>query len=325
MRRFCRAFRAEIGIFRIDEYAGRDSLRKSLPLHPVSHLLIEPTRTVTPPAPDVSRSAREAQAGHAFALRSAFRLAGAALLIGATLTACSGESDGRVVVRGDVEGLDTIALRGDSLFARAGRVESFFDSLTVPARPTPTDTVNVAARDSAIAPAKPALPKQRAHLRGDSMARATALRVADIRREGGGRGSADTVRGVIALIGNAPAKQVVLRSSTGNAVINVSGMATIGMTRLAGSEVMVRGVRISPRDIVVSHYIVRGSAGLPAFDGRIAGSDGDGWWLQLTDGTGRQRIAALPEPLRGMEGTRVWIAMKPGTNSPQTYGVIGRR
>lgn len=279
----------------------------------MSHLADKSIRTVTLLATVVRRAVRGGT--------------GALLAACAILGACRGNSDGNTVTfRGDVDGLDTIALRGDSLLARAGRPETFFDSVPVSA-PSPTDSMSAAISDSVkrAAGAARAVPfGQRAQLRGDSIARAEALRVAEAVR-GGSRTLADTVRGVVTLLGAPPAKQVVLRTLKGNAIITMSGMATTGMSSLVGNDVVIRGVRISPRDIVVSDYIVRGAAGIPAFDGRITGSDETGWFLLLTDGTGRRRIASLPAPLRGLEGTRVWMAMKPGTNYPQSYGVIGRR
>ena len=53
--------------------------------------------------------------------------------------------------------------------------------------------------------------------------------------------------------------------------------------------------------------------------------DGNGAYLLLTDGSGRKRIAALPGPLQGLEGARVWITTKPGARAARSYGVIDRR
>jgi hypothetical protein len=42
---------------------------------------------------------------------------------------CGACDDGTITIKGDVPGLDTIGLRGDSLIARAGRPPMFMDSL----------------------------------------------------------------------------------------------------------------------------------------------------------------------------------------------------
>jgi hypothetical protein len=116
----------------------------------------------------------------------------------------------------------------------------------------------------------------------------------------------------------------VLKTTDGSRVIAMSGMVTTGMQRLAGLEIRIRGVLITPRDVVVSDYLVRAADGVPAYDGKLS-SGSDGSYLQLTDGTGRRRLAAVPGPLQGLEGTRVWIALKPGARVASAYGVIGRR
>ena len=87
---------------------------------------------------------------------------------------------------------------------------------------------------------------------------------------------------------------------------------------------MVRGVRTTPRDLVVADYVVRAMDGVPALDGRLAGG-ANGWWLDMSDGTGRRRLSSLPAALEGMEGARVWIVVGPGASPSRTHGVIGRR
>ena len=154
------------------------------------------------------------------------------------------------------------------------------------------------------------------------MARAAALRLTG-RSSGASRSRADSVRGVITLLGTAPAVQAVLKVADDADPVTLSGMATSGMQRLAGAEVVVRGVRVSPRDIVVAEYIVRGMKGVPAYDGVLLASD-DGYALELSDGTGRKRLASVPGALRGMSGVRVWLAIPSGSSTPQSYGLIRR-
>ena len=87
---------------------------------------------------------------------------------------------------------------------------------------------------------------------------------------------------------------------------------------LVGTEVTVRGVKVTPRDVVVSDFVVRAHEGVPALDG-IVESDGS---LRLTDGSGVRRVV-LPEPVREMTGARVWIAQRNGRTTG--YGLIVRR
>ena len=122
---------------------------------------------------------------------------------------------------------------------------------------------------------------RRAQARGDSMARAIAAQLAGASN---GRSKGDSVRGVLTLVGTEPARQVVLRNGDTN--IALSGMATTGLSKLVGTEVVVHGVQITPRDVVVNEYIVRSANGVPAYDGTL---DENGV-LRLTDGGGTKRV-----------------------------------
>jgi len=250
------------------------------------------------------------------------------LLLLCTVVACNREKT--VTVSGDIPGLDTLGYLGDSLLAQAERgPTALFDSLTamnnateVAASGTNEGTIanvsGTARSSSGLGTTAGQAMSLRAQARGDSMARAIAQRLA-----GGsdlaGRTRGDSVRGVVTMIGAEPARQVVLRVD-GNDV-SLSGMATSGLGRLAGTEVTVRGVKITPRDIVVSDFIVRASDGVPAWDGTL---DEDGV-LRLTDGSGRKRLPSVPSALRGMVGARVWVAFREGSKTADSYGIIGRR
>ncbi|WP_309673164.1 hypothetical protein [Gemmatimonas sp.] len=245
-----------------------------------------------------------------------------------TLAACNREKS--VTVSGDIPGLDTLGYRGDSLLAQAERGPAdLLDSLAVMQNASQVAAsgsndgtianVNSATRASAgFGTTAGQAMSLRAQARGDSMARAIAQRLA-----GGsdlaGRTRGDSVRGVVTIVGAEPARQVVLRVDGNN--ISLSGMATTGLGRLAGTEVVVRGVKITPRDIVVSDYLVRSSDGVPAWDGTLD----DGGGLRLTDGSGRKRLPSVPSALRGMVGARVWVAFKEGSATADSYGIIGRR
>ena len=234
---------------------------------------------------------------------------------------------GGVTISGDVAGLDTIGLRGAALIAEAGRMPTKIDSLRAIAEGKVRLSRGPKARETSVDPMVPRLPGDnpmttRARARGDSMARAAAMRLASGAK--GGRTRGDTVRGVVALVGAEPSKRVVLKAVNGGRTISLSGMATTGLSRLVGVELMVRGVMITSRDVVVSDYVVRAVDGVPAWDGKLASGE-NGAFLVLTDGSGRKSIAVVPSQLRGLAGERVWIAMNPGARTARAYGVIGRR
>ena len=249
------------------------------------------------------------------------------LLLLCTVVACDRGTS--VTVSGDIPGLDTLGYRGDSLLAQAERGPAeLMDSITTMKRAaqvaasetdegTISDVKNTSRAGELATTAGQAM-SLRAQARGDSMARAIAQRLA-----GGSdlseRTRGDSVRGIVTILGSEPARQVVLRVDGNN--IALSGMATSGLARLAGTEVVVRGVKITPRDIVVSDYLVRASDGVPAWDGTL---DEDGG-LRLTDGSGRKRLRSVPGALRGMAGTRVWVAFKDGSTAAHSYGIIGKR
>lgn len=253
------------------------------------------------------------------------------------LVACGSIGDGGVTVKGDIEGLDTLAFRGDSLLAQADRAPMVLDSLRLAAQAdferalkdslggrtsvaTGAGDGTLSApganeRDATGALTAGTIMSKRAQARGDSMARAFAAKLT-----GGGTGAdrahGDTIRGQLVWQGTEPARAVVLR--TPKFTIALSGMATTGMSKLVGSEVVVRGVRITPRDVVVSDFYVRAADGVPAFDGTIL-PDGA---LKLTDGSGTKRVP-LPSAMQGLTGARVWVAVKDGR--PFAYGLIANR
>ena len=246
-----------------------------------------------------------------------------------------------VTISGDVPGLDTLGYLGDSLLARAARGQvGLIDPDTVANGPTgvrPTGVRPTGVRPNGVRAngirvdtsanggsraGEPATTvgkaiSIRAQASRDSMARDIAERLAG--SDLAVRTRADSVRGVVTLVGAAPTRQVVLRVA-GNDV-SVSGMATSGLGRLAGTEVMVRGVKVTPRDIVVSDYLVRASDGVPAWDGTLD----EGGGLRLTDGSGYKLLPSVPAALRSMVGARVWVAFTPGSATVDSYGLIRRR
>jgi len=281
----------------------------------------------------IAQRYRAAHAGRPFA----------ALPLAALLLVACGGNDG-VTIRGDVAGLDTLALRGDSLIAEANRAPMVIDSLRAASqeelkrqlaeslavidptsRPTATGggegtlSASGSAAAAAVTNANPGtsaggIMSRRAQARGDSMAKAFAARLTGSSAAERARG--DSVRGVLVWRGTEPTRVVVLRSPTGT--ISLSGMATTGLGRLVGSEVVVRGVRVSPRDLVVAEYFVRAADGVPAYDGVILENGS----LRMSDGSGVKRVP-IPIGMQGMIGARVWVAPQDG--KPLAYGLIQAR
>ena len=253
------------------------------------------------------------------------------------LAACAAEPAGREVsLSGDVPGLDSLAARGDSLIARTERG----DVLDAPIadRPTPSspppapppappasppqrladaiDPGGDPGRPSVDAPVAPADPRsqatrmmERAKARADSMAQAGAAGRPRAAQAG------DTVRGVLVPSMDGSGARVALRAE--GRLIQLSGVGTTGLTPLNGTEVVLRGVRVTPRDLVVTDFLVRGWNGLPAVDGIIL-ADGS---LRATDGSGVIR-GVVPPLLRGRTGARAWIALRGG--QPVQFDLIER-
>ena len=245
------------------------------------------------------------------------------LILSSSFSGCRKGEEG-VTISGDIEGLDTLGLRGAALLQEADNQPRMFDSLKAlgegktggPAASVPDDEgANGVVRSTENPMAA------RARALADSMVQASAQAAANNSTGGSSR---DSVRGIVTVIGSDPMRQVVLRSTSGGVTFAMSGMVTSGMSQLEGLELVLRGVLVSPRDIVVSSYVVRAANGVPAFDGILTGEN-DAWSLQLTDGSGRRRIPVVPSTLREANGRRVWIAVDPNSNAVQSFGLITRR
>ena len=253
------------------------------------------------------------------------------------VTAC-GEPKGSVTIRGDAPGLDSMGRVGDQLAAQLGSGPPSIDSIRAQldatiraaqqrgmADSTPVggafDTTNPLPSPSRSSDAGDIMTR-RAHARGDSMAKAAAARFSG-GVNGKGVAKGDTIRGVVTLVGTGAAKQVVLRTIGGASTVTLSGMATNGLAQLAGTEIMVRGLKTSPRDIVVLSYVVRAVGGIPAWDGVLQLTGGQ-WMLRLTEG-GFKKVANVPEVLRSRPGARIWMSIRSGSSRPEAFGAIPSR
>jgi hypothetical protein len=133
------------------------------------------------------------------------------------------------------------------------------------------------------------------------------------------RALGDTVRGVVAVVGAASMSQVTIQVAQGGSVM-LNGMAVGDIGRLAGAEVVARGVRTSPGELVVADYSVRRIDGVDATDGLLIAA-ADGLMLSMRDGE-RRRVSNAPAGLQALVGTRVWIAGS--LERPTAFGRISR-
>ena len=167
----------------------------------------------------------------------------------------------------------------------------------------------------------PTQPVSRAQTLGDSMANARADQLAG---QNSTAVAGDSLRGMVKMDGSGPGSRPILLMNRGKTVVTLSGMGTDGLRQVLGSEVVVRGMRVSPGDIVVSSFSVRAVNGIPTIDGRLMKSSG-GWTIELSDKSGVRKLASVPEALQAFEGARVWVAEEAKNAVPQLYGVIARR
>ena len=144
--------------------------------------------------------------------------------------------------------------------------------------------------------------------------------------------AADSVRGVLTLVGNDPLSVLLLTPSVGalREPLALDGSAVHDALRhVVGLEIVVFGRRTRARAAAatprgapvfdVQRFFVRSADGVAATDGVLVSTE-DGFALRLADGR-TVPVAALPTSLHRMIGARVWLAGAL-TTAPQAYGVI---
>lgn len=139
---------------------------------------------------------------------------------------------------------------------------------------------------------------------------------------------ADTVRGLVTIVGSEPLTTVQLTTTDGRGWQLVGDSLAV-LRAAAGLEVMVRGTVLAPdRDshpratLQVTRFLVRGADGVAAVDGTLE-RDNTGFALRLADGR-RAALAAVPTTLREQIGARIWWA-GPLDGAPNAYGVLAAR
>jgi hypothetical protein len=128
--------------------------------------------------------------------------------------------------------------------------------------------------------------------------------------------AADTVRGVVDVVGAEPSTSIVLRTPAGD--VTVSGERRL-LSQLAGVEVTLQGAMAAPRQFTAALVHVRAVQGVPAIDG-VLERQGAGFVLRTADGS-RLALPHLPSALTDRAGSRIWLA-GPLDRAPAAYGVI---
>ena len=135
----------------------------------------------------------------------------------------------------------------------------------------------------------------------------------------------DSLRGVLAIVGNDPLTRVQITTRAGVAWF-VDGADEPVLRAASGLEVVVFGrtsaIDTGPpaaRSFTAQRLAVRAADGIPAQDG-VLERDGARVVLRLVDGQ-RLALPAIPEALRAQTGARIWWA-GPTDRAPSAYGVL---
>jgi len=129
--------------------------------------------------------------------------------------------------------------------------------------------------------------------------------------------AADTVRGVIAVVGTDRDKQVVIRTTGGQSITLLGPYAALA-GRASGADVWVSGTR-ADRTITVTSFAVRMVDGIKAMDGELMAA-GTQLMLMTPDGT-HHTITNPPAALREQVGARVWVSGNLD-QGPVAFGII---
>ena len=134
---------------------------------------------------------------------------------------------------------------------------------------------------------------------------------------------ADSVRGVVAVVGTDRDPTVVLKNADGD--VEIAGPANSVIRRLAGLDLRLEGrwlpgrTPFGARRFEAAGFVVRESDGAPVLDGRLE-RDGASLVLVTADGQ-RHVIVSPPQGIASRVGSRVWIAGDVA-RGPVTYGYI---
>ena len=153
------------------------------------------------------------------------------------------------------------------------------------------------------------------------LAAGTILAVAGCRHHGAGGSAADfapdSLSGIVSVTGTAFEQRLVLRADDRTMSLTASAADSFALSRVGGTEVVVRGVAGEGAFSVVS-FTVRSVEGRAVADG-VLRRDGDR--LVLDTPGASIALGNPPSELRSMVGARVWIG-GPLDTGPNSYGVI---
>jgi len=257
------------------------------------------------------------------------------------LGACDANGDERALqLPRSAQDLEAAARRGDSMTALIAVGQALADTVdrvmrgeidpqllarAAAARLAESSAARLAESSAENAPALSAgtgdAITQRALRRADSLARASTVELARKLAPAADRATGDSLRGVLQVGTSASGGRLVLNTPAARMPVTLGGMATSDLSRLTGFEVVVRGARMSPRDFVVSAFVVRSANGTAVADG-VLSNTGDAWSLQLAGG-GQLRLSRVSPALQSLVGERVWVAQD-GSASP-AFGLVLRR
>jgi hypothetical protein len=135
---------------------------------------------------------------------------------------------------------------------------------------------------------------------------------------GAGPMAADTLHGMVEVVGAEPLTRVVLRTAHGDVVL--AGHYAEPLRNASGIEVWAAGRLAADGSMLLDAFRVRAVDGVPAVDG-VLELDGAGAVLVTADGD-RIRFSTAPVGLRALAGQRVWISGPPG-GEPRSWGSLG--
>lgn len=134
---------------------------------------------------------------------------------------------------------------------------------------------------------------------------------------------ADTLRGVVAVVGSAVDEHVVVRPNGSGPAVNVLGPQAPALGRLSGAEVWIAGTPAPMRGFNVTRFLVRSVDGVAAIDGTLA-RRGAGYVIVTTASGAERSVAKPPAALITHVGARVWITGSLDTGA-LAFGVISER
>ena len=129
---------------------------------------------------------------------------------------------------------------------------------------------------------------------------------------------ADTVRGIIAVVGTSFEQHLIVRASDRVIQLVASSSDSASLSRLAGVETVIVGEKVDPDSIRVLNFLAVSVDGAPVMDGML-GNDAGGTFIMTS--SGKHVIANPPSSLHDLTGARIWIG-GPLATGPYTYGII---